>query len=59
MLAAAWSMLKGGRGVIEAALILVALNLAAAVWLFGLGATEVSAFNAPLISTVAFEGPAR
>jgi len=55
-LAAVWSMLKGGRGLIEAALILLALNLAAAVWLFSGNATEVSAFNAPLISAVAFEG---
>jgi hypothetical protein len=54
--AAAWSMVRGGRGVIEAALILVALNLAAAVWLFSADATEALAFNAPLTSAVAFEG---
>ena len=55
-LAAVWSMLKGARGLIEAALILLALNLAAAVWLFGGNATEISAFNGQLISAVAFEG---
>ena len=54
-LAAVWSMLKGGRGLIEAAVILLVLNLAAAVWLFG-NATEISAFNGQLISAVAFEG---
>ena len=55
-LAAMWSILKGGRGLIEAALILLALNLAAAVWLFSGNATEISAFNGQLISAVAFEG---
>jgi len=55
-LAAVWSMLKGGRGLIEAALILLALNLAAAFWLFGGNMTEISAFNGQLISAVAFEG---
>src|SRR5262249_26462734 len=55
-LAAVWSMLKGGRGLIEAALILLALNLAAAIWLFGSNAIEVSAFNAQLISAVCFLG---
>ena len=55
-LAAVWSMLKGGRGLIEAALMLLALNLAAAVWLFGGNATEISVFNGQLISAVAFEG---
>src|SRR5262249_48607534 len=49
-LAAVWSMLKGGRGLIEAAVILLVLNLAAA------NATEISAFNGQLISAVAFEG---
>src|SRR5262249_1730254 len=55
-LAAMWSMLNGGRGLIEAALILFALNLAAAVWLFSGNATEISTFNGQLISAVAFEG---
>jgi uncharacterized membrane protein YecN with MAPEG domain len=34
----------------------LALNLAAAVWLFSGNATEISAFNGQLISAVAFEG---
>jgi hypothetical protein len=55
-LAAVWSMLKGGKGLLEAALLLLVLNLAAAVWLFSGNPTEVSAFNAQLISAVAFEG---
>jgi hypothetical protein len=55
-LAAIWSMLRGGRGLIEAALILLVLNLAAAVWLFSGKATEIYALNAQLISAVAFEG---
>jgi hypothetical protein len=54
--AAIWSMLRGGRGLIEVSLILLVLNLAAAVWLFSGNATEISAFNAQLISAVAFEG---
>ena len=54
--AAVWSMLRGGRGLIEAALILLVLNLAAAVWLLSSNATEISAFNAQLIWAVAFEG---
>src|SRR5262249_3383581 len=56
VLAAMWSVLKGGRGLIDAALVLLALNLAAAVWLFLGKATEISAFNGQLISAVAFEG---
>jgi hypothetical protein len=56
VLAAMWSVLKGGRGLIDAALVLLALNLAAAVWLFLGNATEISAFNGQLISAVAFEG---
>jgi hypothetical protein len=36
--------------------ILLTLNLAAAVWLFSGNATEISAFNAQLISAVAFQG---
>lgn len=54
--AAVWSMLRGGRGLIEAVLTLLALNLGAAAWLFGANATEASAFNAQLIWAVAFEG---
>ena len=54
--AAVWSMLRGGRGLVEAALILLVLNLAAAVWLLSSNATEISAFNAQLIWAVAFEG---
>jgi len=57
-LAAAWSMLRGGRGLIETVLALLALNLGAAVWLVSGIATEASAFNARLISAVAFEGVA-
>ena len=55
-LAAVWSMLRGGRGLIETVLALLALNLGAAVWLVSGIATEASAFNARLISAVAFEG---
>src|SRR5262249_33537414 len=42
VLAAMWSVLKGGRGLIDAALVLLALNLAAAVWLVLGKATEIS-----------------
>jgi hypothetical protein len=55
-LAAVWSMLRGGRGLIETVLALLALNLGAAVWLVSGIATEASAFNARLIWAVAFEG---
>jgi len=55
-LTAVWSMLRGGRGVIEAVLALLALNLGVAAWLVSGIATEASAFNARLISAVAFEG---
>ena len=55
-LAAVWSMLRGGRGVIETVLALLALNLGVAAWLFSGVATEAPAFNARLISAVAFEG---
>jgi hypothetical protein len=54
-LAAVWSMLRGGRGLIEAVLTLLTFNLAAALWLFGANATE-GTFNTQLISAVAFEG---
>jgi hypothetical protein len=55
-LAAVWSMLRGGRGVIETVLALLALNLGAAGWLVSDIAPETSAFNARLISAVVFEG---
>jgi hypothetical protein len=55
-LAAVWSMLRGGRGLIESVLILFALNLGATAWLVSGVVTEASAFNARLISAVAFEG---
>jgi len=55
-LAAVWSMLRGGRGLIETVLALLALNLGEAVWLVSGIATEALAFNARLISAVAFEG---
>ena len=55
-LAPVWSMLRGGRGLIESVLILFALNLGATAWLVSGVVTEASAFNARLISAVAFEG---
>ena len=55
-LAAVWSMLRGGRGLIESVLALLALNLGATAWLVSDIVTEGSAFNARLISAVAFEG---
>ena len=47
-LAAVWSMLRGGRGLIETVLALLALNLGEAVWLVSGIATEASAFSMSL-----------
>jgi carbon starvation protein CstA len=55
-LAAMWSMLRGGRGLTETVLALLALNLGAAAWLVSGIAIEASAFNARLILAVVFEG---
>ena len=49
-------MLRGGRGLIEAVLALLALNLGATAWLVSGIVIEASAFNARLISAAAFEG---
>src|SRR5262249_60927768 len=51
-----WSMRKGRTALIDAGVILLVSTLAAAVWLFGGNATEISAFNGQLISAVTFEG---
>jgi hypothetical protein len=51
-----WSMLRGGRGLIETVLALLALNLGVAAGLVSGIATEASAFDARLVSAVAFEG---
>lgn len=56
IVAAAWSLVRGAGGLIQAGMILLLSNVAAAVWLSRRGPAENPAADMSLISAVAFEG---